>query len=71
MHPQKKLCKCRLTVLTRTSVQVDETVTALRSRYGGALLLHFEDFASRNSFRLLARYRAQVRWYLNLSWRPV
>ena len=29
-------------------------------RYGKALLVHFEDFASRNSYRLLAKYREQV-----------
>ena len=40
---------------------VDETVTALRARYGPALLVHWEDFASTNSYRLLAKYRAQVR----------
>ena len=29
-------------------------------RYGKALLVHFEDFSSRNSYRLLAKYREQV-----------
>lgn len=38
---------------------VDETIAALRRRYGKSLLVHFEDFASRNSYRLLAKYRDQ------------
>ena len=40
---------------------VDETITALRARYGPALLIHWEDFKASNSYRLLAKYRAQVR----------
>jgi hypothetical protein len=39
---------------------VDELIVALRRRYGPSLLIHWEDFSSRNSFRLLAKYRAQV-----------
>ncbi len=38
-----------------------ETVAALRDRYGPALLIHWEDFASRNSYRLLKRFRNEVR----------
>ena len=40
---------------------VAETVAALRDRYGPALLIHWEDFASRNSYRLLKRFRNEVR----------
>ncbi len=40
---------------------VEEVVTALRRRYGPSLLLHWEDFAAGNAFRLLCRYRAKVR----------
>ena len=40
---------------------VDEVVAALRSRYGASLLLHWEDFAAANAFRLLAKYQAQAR----------
>jgi len=40
---------------------VDETITALRARYGPALLIHWEDFKASNSYRLLAKYRAQAR----------
>jgi len=39
---------------------VVETIAALRRRWGASLLVHFEDFASRNSYRLLARYREEV-----------
>lgn len=39
---------------------VDETVTALRARYGASLLVHWEDFAASNAFRLLAKYQSQV-----------
>jgi len=39
---------------------IDELVDALRERYGGSLLVHWEDFASRNSYRLLARARDRV-----------
>lgn len=39
---------------------VAETVAALRERYGPALLIHWEDFSSRNSYRLLQRFRDQV-----------
>eukprot|EP00208_Stichococcus_sp_RCC1054_P004202 CAMPEP_0206137386 /NCGR_PEP_ID=MMETSP1473-20131121/2522_1 /ASSEMBLY_ACC=CAM_ASM_001109 /TAXON_ID=1461547 /ORGANISM="Stichococcus sp, Strain RCC1054" /LENGTH=630 /DNA_ID=CAMNT_0053530445 /DNA_START=352 /DNA_END=2243 /DNA_ORIENTATION=- len=38
---------------------VAETVAALRERYGPALLIHWEDFSSRNSYRLLQRFRDQ------------
>ena len=37
-----------------------ELWNALRNRYGGAVLLHWEDLASRNSFRLLANARQEV-----------
>lgn len=40
---------------------VDELVTALRARWGPSLVLHWEDLDSKNSYRLLAKYRAQVR----------
>ena len=39
---------------------LDELVAALRARFGPALLLHWEDLSSRNSYRLLAKYRAEV-----------
>lgn len=39
---------------------VAETIAALRRQWGASLLVHFEDFASRNSYRLLARYREEV-----------
>ena len=40
---------------------VDETVKALRARYGPSLLVHWEDFKAANAYRLLAKYRAQAR----------
>ena len=40
---------------------IDETVTALRARFGPALLVHWEDFKAANAYRLLAKYRAQAR----------
>lgn len=40
---------------------VDELIEALRERYGARLVLHWEDFNVRNSFRLLDKYVAQVR----------
>ena len=40
---------------------VATTVAALRARYGPSLLIHWEDFASRNSYRLLQRFRDEVR----------
>lgn len=39
---------------------VAETVGALQARYGTSILIHWEDFASRNSYRLLQRYRDEV-----------
>jgi hypothetical protein len=45
---------------SRYDALVDETVTALRARYGASLLVHWEDFAAGNAFRLLAKYQAQV-----------
>ena len=39
---------------------VDELIAALRERYGARMLLHWEDFNVRNSFRLLDKYVAQV-----------
>ena len=43
---------------------IDELIEALRERYGTSLILHWEDFNVRNSFRLLDKYVAQVRhWY--------
>ncbi|KAL3154463.1 hypothetical protein ABBQ32_013928 [Trebouxia sp. C0010 RCD-2024] len=38
---------------------VDELIEALRERYGARLVLHWEDFSVRNSFRLLDKYVAQ------------
>ena len=56
---------------------VDETVTALRARYGPALLVHWEDFKPANAYRLLAKYRGQARaspvpssWFLYKSASP-
>ena len=46
---------------------VDEVIGALRERYGRALLIHWEDFAARNSFRLLAKYQAQVHTLVPMS----
>ena len=40
---------------------IDELIQALRERYGASLILHWEDFNVRNSFRLLDKYVAQVR----------
>lgn len=43
---------------------IDELIEALRERYGASLILHWEDFNVRNSFRLLDKYVAQVcPWY--------
>lgn len=39
---------------------IDELIAALRERYGTRLILHWEDFNVRNSFRLLDKYVAQV-----------
>ena len=39
---------------------VDELIEALRERYGASLILHWEDFNVRNSFRLLDKYVAKV-----------
>ena len=41
---------------------IDELIDALRERYGSSLLVHWEDFAAKNSYRLLARARERVRW---------
>ncbi|KAK9823686.1 hypothetical protein WJX72_004630 [[Myrmecia] bisecta] len=38
---------------------IDELIRELRKRYGPAMLVHWEDFAARNSFRLLAKYQEQ------------
>ena len=40
---------------------IDEVVFALRQRYGETLIIHWEDFGVGNSFRLLEKYRDQVR----------
>ena len=40
---------------------IDELIDALRERYGSSLLVHWEDFSARNSYRLLARARERVR----------
>ena len=40
---------------------VDEIVDCLRQRYGPSLVIHWEDFAASNAFRLLAKYRERVR----------
>lgn len=39
---------------------IDELIAALQERYGTRLILHWEDFNVRNSFRLLDKYVAQV-----------
>lgn len=39
---------------------IDELIDALRERYGGRLIVHWEDFGVRNSFRLLDKYTSQV-----------
>jgi hypothetical protein len=39
---------------------IDELIDALRERYGHSLLVHWEDFSSRNSYRLLASARDRV-----------
>lgn len=44
----------------RYDALVDEVVTCLRKRYGPSLVLHWEDFAASNAFRLLGKYRARV-----------
>jgi len=36
---------------------LDELVDALKARYGEGVLVHFEDFAPRNAFRVLQRFR--------------
>ena len=38
---------------------LDETVDALKARYGEGVLVHFEDFAPRNAFRVLQRFREE------------
>lgn len=38
---------------------VAETVAALQARYGRSILIHWEDFASRNSYRLLQKFRSE------------
>ena len=42
---------------------IDELIGALRERYGAGLIVHWEDFNVRNSFRLLDKYVDQV-WKL-------
>lgn len=49
---------------------VDELIEALRERYGARLVLHWEDFNVRNSFRLLDKYVAQVRISIAQSMQP-
>ena len=49
---------------------VDELIEALRERYGARLVLHWEDFNVRNSFRLLDKYVAQVCRSNSLPLRP-
>ena len=39
---------------------LDELIAALRDRYGARVIIHWEDFNVRNSFRLLDKYVAQV-----------
>ena len=39
---------------------IDELIAALKERYGARMLLHWEDFNVRNSFRLLDKYVARV-----------
>ena len=39
---------------------IDELLEALRERFGTSLLIHWEDFGSQNSYRLLARARAKA-----------
>lgn len=46
---------------------VDEVLLALTERYGDTLLIHWEDFASQNSYRLLARARSKVRFQQKLQ----
>ena len=36
---------------------VEETVFAIRKRYGDDVIIHFEDFAPRNAFRLLKKFQ--------------
>ena len=38
---------------------LDELVDALKARYGEGVLVHFEDFAPRNAFRVLQRFREE------------
>ena len=38
----------------------EELINALRGRYGQTLLVHWEDFSSKNSYRLLAKARQEV-----------
>jgi malate dehydrogenase (oxaloacetate-decarboxylating)(NADP+) len=37
---------------------VDEVVSAVRDRYGAQTIIHWEDFAPRNAFRLLRKFQA-------------
>lgn len=39
---------------------IDELIAALRERFGAELIIHWEDFNVRNSFRLLDKYVGQV-----------
>lgn len=47
---------------TKYDAFVDEVLTALTQRYGDALLVHWEDLAAQNSYRLLSKARAKVSW---------
>lgn len=50
---------------------IDELIEALRARYGAELIVHWEDFNVRNSFRLLDKYVDQVDVQLNPSVAPI
>ncbi len=39
----------------------EELLSALRNRFGQSLLVHWEDFSSKNSYRLLQKTRREVR----------
>ena len=36
---------------------IEETVFAIRKRYGDDVIIHFEDFAPRNAFRILKKFQ--------------
>ena len=46
---------------------IDELIHALQDRYGPSLVVHWEDFNVRNSFRLLDKYVSQVACLLCMS----